>query len=255
MTLLLTAGLVLARVLGLIISMPVLNSTSIPNMVKAVLAIMLTVLLAPVVEPTQSDLGLRLLLGSMTGELMLGILMGGSLTLVFSSMSIMSGIISSQIGQAASMQFNPTLSGMSTPVGNISIYLALTVFLGTNLHLVLLTILAESFKEVPVDTMLVPLNGPQLWLSLSEGIFMISLKMSVPIMMLVLLINSFIAILAKVAQSMNMFFSVGFMLTMFVGMLLFTFVFPNILVLNQEQMEETLRRIPELFDMIGSSNG
>ena len=114
MTLLVTAGLVLARVLGLIISMPVLNSSNIPNLVKAMLALLLTGLLAPVVEPAQSDLGLALLVGSMGAELMLGILMGGALTLVFSSMSIMSGIVSAQIGQAASMQFNPTLSGMST---------------------------------------------------------------------------------------------------------------------------------------------
>ena len=251
MTLLLTAGLVLARVLGLIISMPVLNSNNIPNLVKAMLALLLTGLLAPVVEQTQSDLSLGLLVGSMSAEFMLGILMGGALTLVFSSMSIMSGIVSAQIGQAASMQFNPTLSGMSTPVGNISIYLALSVFLGTNLHLVLLSLLAESFHQVPVDTMLTPLNGPQLWLELSEGIFLVALKMALPIITLVLLINSFIAILAKVAQSMNMFFSVGFILTMFVGMLLFTLILPNILVLMQQVMVDTMQRVPELFDLVG----
>lgn len=251
MTLLLTAGLVLARVTGLITSMPILNSQMIPNLVKVVLALLLTGLLAPVVEPTQSTLGLGLLLIAMSAEFVLGVLMGGAITLAFASMSIMSGIVSAQVGQAASMQFNPTMGSMATPVGNIAIYLALSVFLGTNSHLMLLKTLADSFVVVPVDTMLTPLNGVQLWLDLSQQLFMVALKMAIPIMTLVLLINSFIAILSKVAQSMNMFFSVGFIMTMLIGMMLFAFVLPNILTYNQSVIEDALMRLPELFRLVG----
>ena len=77
MTILLTAGLVLARVLGLIMSMPVTSSMSIPVLVKAMLVLLLTALLTPVVPPTDMSFGIGLLLVGMTSELMLGVLMGG----------------------------------------------------------------------------------------------------------------------------------------------------------------------------------
>ena len=51
--------------------------------------------------------------------------MGGALSLVFASI-IMSGIVSTQIGQVASMQFNPTMSFTSTP--KLAIFLALSIF-------------------------------------------------------------------------------------------------------------------------------
>ncbi len=255
MSLLLTAGLVLARVIGLVISMPVLNSRSIPTLIKAILCILLTALLTPVVPPTELDLGLELLLVSMLGEFMLGVLMGGGLTLVFSSMSIMSGIVSTQIGQAASMQFNPTMSFMSTPVGNMAIFLALAVFLGSNSHLVLLELLAQSFYEVPVSRVVNPIDGAQLWLELGSGIFVIALKMAIPMILLVLLINSFLAILSKVAQSMNMFFSVGFIISIYIGMILFSFVLPNILSYNHEVMNDALLELPKLFDLVGGDGG
>lgn len=255
MTVLLTAGLVLARVVGLVISMPVLNSRSIPVLIKALIAILLTALLAPVVPQTQLDLGLELLLVSMLSEFMLGVLMGGGMTLVFSSMSIMSGIVSTQIGQAASMQFNPTMSFMATPVGNMAIFLALSIFLGSNSHLVLLEILAESFYAVPVDHVVNPINGVQLWLELAQGIFLIALKMAIPMILLVLLINAFLAILSKIAQTMNMFFSVGFIVSIYIGLVLFSFVLPNILAYNHEIMNQALLEIPKLFDLVGGNGG
>jgi flagellar biosynthetic protein FliR len=255
MTILLTAGLVLARVLGLVMSMPVLNSRSIPNLVKAMLTILLTALLTPVVPPTEASFGLGLLLISMTAELMLGILMGGALSLVFSSMAIMSGIVSSQIGQAASMQFNPTMGVTATPVGNMANSLALSVFLGSNSHLVVLEILAESFQVVPVDHVTNPINGVQLWLEMASGIFLIALKMAIPMILLVLLINSFIAILSKVAQTMNMFFSVGFIISIYMGLILFSFVLPNILAYNHEVMNEAILELPKIFDLVGGNGG
>ena len=255
MTILLTAGLVLARVLGLIMSMPVTSSMSIPTLVKAMLALLLTALLTPVVPQTEMSFGIGLLLVGMTSELMLGVLMGGALSLVFASMSIMSAIVSTQIGQAASMQFNPTMSFTSTPVGNLAIFLALSIFLGSNSHLVVLELLSESFHAVPVDHIVNPINGTKLWLELNRGIFLIALKMATPMIFLVLLINSFLAILAKVAQTMNMFFSVGFIISIYLGLILFSFVLPNILAYNHEVMNDAILELPKLFDLVGGDGG
>ena len=68
MTILLTAGLVLARVLGLIMSMPCYQFHEHPDSVKAMLALLLTALLTPVVPPTEMSFGIGLLLVGMTSD-------------------------------------------------------------------------------------------------------------------------------------------------------------------------------------------
>ena len=48
-------------------------------------------------------------------------------------------------------------------------FLALSIFLGSNSHLVVFELLAESFYAVPVDHVVNPINGTKLWLQLGSG--------------------------------------------------------------------------------------
>jgi len=124
------------------------------------------------------------------------------------------------------------------------------VFLGTNGHLELLTLLAASFEPVPLEQVVNPFAGAQLWVDYSLNVFFVGLRMAGPVLTLVLLINTFIAILAKMAPTMNMFFSVGFIITMFVGMLLFIFMIPNILVVVNNLIDQALKDLPRLFELV-----
>lgn len=250
MSFLVTFFLITARVSGLVMSMPLLNSKLVPNLVKTILVLLISAVLAPVIPQESRDIGIGLLLLSITSEMMLGILMGGAVMLVFSCLSIASQMISSQIGQAAAMQFNPTMGMTTSPVGNISTLLGLSVFLGANGHLELLMLLAASFEPVPLEQVVNPFAGVQLWVDYSMSVFFIGLRMAGPVITLVLMINTFIAILSKMAPTMNMFFSVGFIVTMFVGMILFIFMLPNILLVNQNLMEQAMKDLPRLFELV-----
>jgi flagellar biosynthetic protein FliR len=81
--------------------------------------------------------------------------------------------------------------------------------------------------------------------------FIVGLQMASPVLILTLLINSFIAILAKVAPSMNMFFSVGFIATMAVGLWLFMYLLPNILTAEQRVLQDVIHNLPKLFELVG----
>lgn len=247
---LITVFLVMARVSGLIISMPLLNSRIIPNLIKIVLILMITAVLAPVLPAVSNELGLGLLLISISSEFMLGVLMGGAMTLVLTSISVASAMISTQIGQAAAMSFNPAISASTSPIGKIATFLALAVWLGANGHLDLLRLLAASFQPVPLEQVVAPFTGAILWVDYSKNVFLIGLQMAGPVITLVLMINTFIAILSKMAPTMNMFFSVGFIITMFVGMILFIFMLPNILIVNQNLMDQALQDLPRLFELV-----
>ena len=132
MSFLITTFLIMARISGLIMSMPFLNSRTIPNLVKVKLVLLLTLVLAPVIPTVKMEMSIPLLLISIPSELCFGILMGGAITIIFASLSVAAGVISTQIGQAAAMNFNPTMAISTSPVGSIALFLATGVFLGTD---------------------------------------------------------------------------------------------------------------------------
>ena len=251
MYILITAALVFARVSGLIISMPFFNSRLIPDMIKVLFALLLTGLLTSVLPPLYTEIGIGLLLVSMTAEFIFGILIGGTVSLVFASLSVMSNIVSAQVGLAAAIQFNPTMSIPLSPLGNMSVLLATAVFMSSGLHLQLFLLLGESFSVIPINQVADPLSGVMMWVGYCNQMFIVGLQMASPVLILTLLINSFIAILAKVAPSMNMFFSVGFIATMAVGLWLFMYLLPNILTAEQRVLQDVIHNLPKLFELVG----
>ncbi len=251
MSFLITMFLVMARVSGLMMSMPLMSSRTIPRIVKAVLIIIITMVLAPVVPVVKMDMSLTLLIASIPSEFALGILMGGAISIIFASLAVCSGIISTQIGQAAATQFNPSMAMQTSPVGSISLFLATGVFLGMDSHLIMIKLLAESFNPVPPNEVVNPIAGVHLWIDYSAYVFVTGLKMSGPILCLVLLINTFIAILSKVAPTMNMFFSVGFIATMMTGMIMYIFMIPHILYLHQNLVDKAVIGLRQLFELVG----
>ena len=74
MSFLVTFFLITARVSGLVMSMPLLNSKLVPNLVKTILVLLISAVLAPVIPQESRDIGIGLLLLSITSEMMLGIL-------------------------------------------------------------------------------------------------------------------------------------------------------------------------------------
>ena len=67
--------------------------------------------------------------------------------------------------------------------------------------------------------------------------------------MLVFLVNSFVAVLAKLAPSMNVFFSIGFLLTMMAGTFLVFLSFPQLLDAHLENLKQVIAMLPGLADL------
>ena len=75
------------------------------------------------------------------------------------------------------------------------------------------------------------------------------------IIVMVLMINTFIAVLAKIAPTMNMFFSVGFIFSMFLGLLLFTFTLPAMLYSMHNIIEQIVLNLDRVIELAGGDGG
>lgn len=249
--LLLSAGLVFARLAAVVSVMPGFGSNGVPMQLKLIVAVVLTALIAPHVPPYLSAPTLPVLVFSMIGEILLGVLMGGSVSLVFGGLAFATEIIGAQTGRAIALQFNPMLEVSQGPVGSLAGMMATLVFLGLGQHLTVLVILSQSFHAVPPGSPLYINDAAQVFVALAGPVLRSGLQLAGPALVLVFLVNSFVAVLARLAPSMNVFFSIGFILTMLAGMALFFVSFPHFLDIHTRMVEAILERLPELVDAAG----
>ena len=71
----------------------------------------------------------------------------------------------------------------------------------------------------------------------------------------VFLNNFFLAMLCRLAPNMNVFFSVGFLVSMIGGMILFAMLMPAMFTLILEYCDEALNLIPIMLDAITIKEG
>ena len=217
--LLVTSGLVFARMAGAIMVMPGLSAQGIPKLIRLAVAVSLTILIAPVSPPTAAP-SLPMLVSAIVGEVGLGVLLGGSVGMVFGGLVFATEIIGSQTGRMVALQFNPMLKMSQDPVGAMAGMIAILVFMGLDLHLAVLVILADSFHTVPPGSTIHLLDVAAIWVELASPTLQAGLRLAAPVLALVFLVNCFVAVLAKLAPSMNVFFSIGFILTSLAGLAL-----------------------------------
>ncbi|MEC7987219.1 MAG: flagellar biosynthetic protein FliR, partial [Myxococcota bacterium] len=184
-------------------------------------------------------------------EFMLGLLMGWLVNLVFSGVSMGMELISTQIGMAAAKQFNPSMSTSQSALGSLAILLAIGTFLGMDLHLQMIQILGNSFHQIPPGEVGDIVRGMSFWVEYSSVIVNYSMQIGAPIMGFVFLNNFFLAMLSRLAPSMNVFFSVGFLVSMIGGMILFALMLPMLFDYIIRICEDAIREIFVLLDVIG----
>jgi flagellar biosynthetic protein FliR len=243
-------ALVLGRISGLIIAMPGLSMRTMPNMVRIIFIVAITVILVPSMPAQSYEPGLILLTVHSIQEFLLGFMMGWLVNLIFAGLSMGTELISTQIGQAAAKQFNPSMSTSQGPLGTLSVLLAITIFLGADIHLKMIWLLADSFKSIPPGEIMNLTAGMGVWIDFSSVLVDISIRISGPIIAFVFLNNFFLAMLSRLAPNMNVFFSVGFLVSLIGGMILFTLLMPALLTVILEYCELALLRVVILVEAV-----
>ena len=245
-----TATLILGRISGLIIAMPGLSMRIMPTMVRIIMIVSLTMILVPTIpmKPYQPEL-IQLTVHSIF-EFLLGFMMGWLVNLIFAGLSMGTELISTQIGQAAAKQFNPSMATSQGPIGTLSVLLAIAIFLGADVHLKMIWLLADSFKTIPPGQIADLTAGMAVWVDFSSVLIDISIRISGPIIAFVFLNNFFLAMLSRLAPNMNVFFSVGFLVSLIGGMILFTLLMPSLFTIVIEYCDLAMQRVPVLLEAV-----
>jgi len=245
--LLITMGLVASRMGGVMMLMPAFGARGVPRMAKALCVLGMTIVIGPTVPQAEVSPTIAYLLLSIATEVIVGVLIGGVVSFVFGALSLANEVMSNQIGHGAAQLFDPMLKSSHGPVATLGSLLATLVFLGANLHLVLLVNVADSFHAVPPGGVASPFGAGVIWVDVAQQVMEAGIGLAGPVLVLVFLIHSFVAVLTRLAPNMNIFFSLGLVMTVLAGCWMLMVMLPYQLEAHYGMVSGAVERVPEVF--------
>ena len=210
------------RVLGLFTAAPVLSQRSTPTRVRIGLAFLICIIASPGIQTPDSVLGPELF-ALILHEVVVGLTLGFSARVIFAAFEIAGEAIGLQMGLSFAGFFDPQ-SGAANPVARTINLTAVTAFVMLNGPGLLVAGVVASFVVIPIGTdygWFTDASPTQL----GTAVFALALSIALPFMMLLLFVNLALGIMSRVAPQFSVF-SVGFPLTIGVGMTMLTFATP-----------------------------
>lgn len=244
--------LAMLRIGAFLVASPVFGG----RFVSLPVRIMATAILAlPVVTqvplPGPEMMGSIAFVGVALSELTIGLVGGLVLTILFSAASVAGDRIASTAGLGFAAQFDPAGGGQAPIVASIFSLFLLSVFIGSDGHLVAIRLILESYQTLPIGGSLNPTVLIAAGLEAGATMFAISATMMLPVVTVLLLLNIVIGVLTRSAPQLNVF-SFGFPVTMTATMALIFVFAPNTIWSMAELVAVALDM---LTDMLGAANG
>lgn len=243
-----TGLLVLARIASMLMLAPVFGERGVPQTVRLMLVLPLTVLVLPLL-PEAAPLALfsAAWVAAMAQQVLIGIAMGLTLRLVFEAFALAGELIANSMGLGFAQLADP-IRGVSTPiVSQFLVVVASLLFIATGAHLVLIDGLVDSFRNRPVaDTVLEPASL-RLMLDWTGSLFAGGVQLALPVLAAMLAVNLAIGVLGRSAPTINLL-AVGFPLMLVLGLLLMQGVLPNLVPLLEAWLDGA-------FEIVGGLAG
>lgn len=226
------------------VAVPIFSIHSVPARVRLILSVAITLVVMPLLPPLPS-----VEMFSYTGfrvavvQIMIGLTTGFILQIVFATVVFAGQAIALGMGLGFSMMVDPQ-SGQQVPVvAQIYTISATLIFVSLDGHLVLIQMLMDSFKSLPIG--LEGVSMSDIWAVIGWGsrMFAGGLLLAMPVVASLLLVNVIFGVAARAAPQLQIF-SVGFPVTLMLGMLLVWKTLPDVL-------EQFSGMLTESYDFIG----
>ncbi len=220
--------LVLTRASGIFFISPFLGSMNISAKVRAGAAIAVAAIIFPVVVKetvVQAPATVMMFAFTVAKEMFIGWLIGLVGYITLSAVNLAGKVMDMQVGFAMVNMMDPTTQQQTGLIGNFLYNLTIIYFLITNGHHVILSALAESFRVIPLDSLIWNTSLPQFINDLTAGVFLNGMKIAMPVTFAILLTNVGLGVLARTMPQMNIFV-VGIPLQLMIGTSMLSMVLP-----------------------------
>jgi len=219
--------IMLVRITAFFFTAPVFGGTSLPAQAKIGLSTLFTILVlfatgpvGPALPGTIPEVVLLI-----AAEVAFGLTLGYSVSLVFAGVQIGGMLMGYQMGFAVANVLDPVSNEQVSIIGQFLFLFALLYFLAMDAHHILLKGIADSFLIAPVGSFSVD-QGSVAWLvGIFARMFWLGLRISMPVVGAIFLVDVALGIVAKTVPQMNVFI-VGLPLKSLLGMFILAITFP-----------------------------
>lgn len=214
------------RISVVLFLLPFFGSTSIPNMVKGSILLVLSLAIWPQLSfPGElmpaHPLGLILMIA---GEVILGLILGLIVQFLFAAVQLGGQIIGFQMGFAMVNVVDP-ITGVSNAVTAHFLYMCtMLTFLVLNGHLQLINAMGLSFQYIPPGGLLITPGLANHILEYSNLMFTLAIRIAAPVMAALFLVDLALALIARAAPQMHVLV-LGFPIKISVGFYFLAFIF------------------------------
>ncbi len=212
--------LVVFRVAGMMLFMPLFGSGNIPRQVKALLCLVLAAALVPVVpmpeQVPESTLQLALGIG---GEMMFGLSLGMVVSLVFITAQWAGEIIGQQMGLNMSEIFDPQFGAHGSVVSGMFFMLTTVIFLAMFGHHAVLRGLSDSFTALPLLSVAVSPGIFDLLIGLLASATSLAVQLAAPMLLTMLVVDLVLGVVGKTMPQFNIM-TAGLSMRSAIGMFL-----------------------------------
>ena len=212
--------LVLARVSGVIVFVPLPGMQSTPELTRITLALALTFTLIEVwPAPHVNAASMGSLAGWVAAEFSFGLMIGVAVNFLFEGLQMAAQMIGLQAGYSYASTIDPSTQADSGVLQILTQLVAGFFFFAMGFDRQVIRILAYSLEKVPVASYFTQASIGTTIVQLGSSIFLIGLRLALPIVALLLLVDISFAILGKVHSQLQLL-SLSFTLKMLGGLAL-----------------------------------
>ncbi|QCI24189.1 flagellar biosynthetic protein FliR [Buchnera aphidicola (Muscaphis stroyani)] len=227
----------LTRILSFLSTAPIFSDKLISKKNKIMLSIFISILIAPMIPEIHvtllSSVGLLILIH----QILIGTALGFITRLLFAAANMAGEIISMQIGLSFSNFYNSSNHIGNTTISRLLNIFLLFFFLTINAHLYLISVLVDSFYKIPIDIHFLHSNIFFILSKFSSFIFINGVMFVLPIIIFLLSISIIMSFLNRLSPQMSIF-SIGFSLSLLIGIFMLYAMISIIFPLFQSFLNE-----------------
>jgi len=233
--------IVLIRVSSFFFTAPVFGGTTTPAQAKVGLGALLSAIIVIATGPVTASLPATIpeALVWVAGEVAFGLTLGYSVSLVFAGVQIGGMLMGYQMGFAVANVLDPLSNDQVSIIGQYLFLFALLYFLTMDAHHVLIKGIADSFTLAPPGSFAASQSSVAWMIGIFGRMFWLGLKISMPVVGAMFLVDVALGIVAKTVPQMNVFI-VGLPLKSLLGMFILALAFPFLALVMRFDFENMM---------------
>ena len=196
------------RVTLILLFLPLFDNRSVPALVKAGLCFAISILFVPLLaidNVPDFSAGVPIVVG-IVSEVLMGIGIGLCIKLIFTGVQLGGQLAGYQMGLALANVLDPNTGAQNSVVAQFKYLAAMLIFLSIDGHHWFLRAMTDSFAIMPPFGFHLTDSVMVYFLSLVGKMFVISVKLSAPVIVSMLFTSVALGLVARTVPQMNVFF-------------------------------------------------